>query len=230
MEISPLAGKQALPNLLTDIPKLITAYYTGIPDIENPEQCVAFGTSGHRGCAFRTSFNERHILAITQAICLYRIEYKINGPLYLGFDTHALSAPAFATTMEVLAANNIDVMISEGDEYTPTPVISHAILTHNKGRMKGISDGIVITPSHNPPHDGGFIYNPPNGGPAELTITDWIGGKANKFLEEKLLGVKRILFEKALNASITHRHDFLNTYIADLENVIDMNVIKGSNL
>ena len=171
-----------------------------------------------------------HILAITQAICLYRKQQGINGPLFLGMDTHALSQPARASALEVLAANGVEVMLSENDEYTPTPVISHAILSYNRSRKSGLADGIVITPSHNPPHDGGFKYNPPNGGPANLNITDWIGMTANTFLEAKLQGIKRILYEKALSASSTHRHDYLNTYIDDLENVIDMDVIKGSNL
>jgi phosphoglucomutase len=228
--ISLLAGKLPPAGILVNIPKLITSYYSDIPDPMVAAQRIAFGTSGHRGSSFKKSFNEQHILAITQAICLYRKQQGINGPLFLGVDTHALSEPAKASALEVLAANGVEVMLSENDEYTPTPVISHAILTYNRGRKTGLADGIVITPSHNPPHDGGFKYNPPNGGPANLSITDWIGAKANTFLEAQLLGVKRILFEKALNASTTHRHDFLNTYITDLENVIDMDAIKGSNL
>ena len=228
--ISLLAGKPPQTAMLVNVPKLITSYYTDVPDPMVTAQRVVFGTSGHSGSSFKKSFNEWHILAITQAICLYRKQQGINGPLFLGFDTHALSEPAKASALEVLAANGVEVMLSENDEYTPTPVISHAILTYNRGRKSGLADGIVITPSHNPPHDGGFKYNPPNGGPANLSITDWIGAKANTFLEEQLLGVKRILFEKALNASTTHRHDFLNTYIADLGNVIDMDVIKSSNL
>ena len=228
--ISLLAGKLPPLGILVNIPKLITSYYSDVPDPMVVAQRVAFGTSGHRGSSFKKSFNEWHILAITQAICLYRKQQGINGPLFLGVDTHALSEPAKASALEVLAANGVEVMLSENDEYTPTPVISHAILTYNRGRKTGLADGIVITPSHNPPHDGGFKYNPPNGGPANLNITNWIGMTANTFLEEQLLGVKRIPFEKALNASTTHRHDFLNTYIADLENVIDMDAIKGSNL
>ena len=195
-----------------------------------PEQRVAFGTSGHRGSAFEKAFNEWHILAISQAICLYRRQQKIDGPLFLGMDTHALSVPALASALEVLAANGVDVMIAERDEYTPTPVVSHAILTYNRGRKTGLADGIVITPSHNPPHDGGFKYNPPNGGPAESAVTDWIEAKANEFLENGLRGVKRIPFEKALRASTTHRHDYLNAYISDLGNVIDMDAIRGAKI
>jgi phosphoglucomutase len=198
MKISPLAGKPAERNILVNIPRLVTAYYTGIPDTDIPDQRVAFGTSGHRGSSLKNSFNENHILAITQAICFYRKEQKIDGPLYLGFDTHALSAPSFATTMEVLAANNVEVMIATGDEYTPTPVISHAILQYNYGRKTGLADGIVITPSHNPPDDGGFKYNPPSGGPAPGTVTNWIEAKANELLQKNLQSVKRISFAKAL--------------------------------
>ena len=228
--INFLAGKSPQPEMLVNIPKLVTSYYSDVPDPLVAGQRVAFGTSGHRGSAFKKSFNEWHILAITQAICFYRKQHGIDGPLFLGMDTHALSEPARASALEVLAANGVEVMLSENDEYTPTPAISHAILTYNLGRKTGLADGIVITPSHNPPHDGGFKYNPPNGGPAELTITDWIGMTANTFLETKLQGVKRIIFEKALSASSTHRHDYLNTYIADLSNVIDMDAIRGSNI
>jgi len=228
--ISLLAGKPPKPGMLVNIPKLITAYYSDVPDPMVAAQRVSFGTSGHRGSSFKKAFNEWHILAITQAICLYRKEHGIDGPLFIGIDTHALSQPALASALEVLAANGVEVMLSEKDEYTPTPVISHAILTYNRNRKIGLADGIIISPSHNPPHDGGFKYNPPNGGPAKRTITDWIEEKANIFLEAKLQGVKRVLFEKALSASSTHRHDYLNTYIADLENVIDMDVIRGSNL
>ena len=230
MKISPLAGKPAEQNILVNIPRLVTAYYTGIPDINIPGQRVAFGTSGHRGSSFKNSFNENHILAITQAICFYRREQKIDGPLYLGFDTHALSAPAFATTMEVLAANNVIAMIATNDEYTPTPVISHAIIKYNSGRKTGLADGIVITPSHNPPDDGGFKYNPPNGGPASDAVTNWIETKANELLQNKLQSVLRISFKKALAAATTHRHDFLNTYINDLGNVVNMNLIRDSKI
>ena len=214
MKVSPFAGKPAEASMLVNVPRLVTAYYTEVPDPSVPEQRVAFGTSGHRGSAFEKAFNEWHILAISQAICLYRKQQKIDGPLFLGMDTHALSVPALASALEVLAANGVEVMIAEGDEYTPTPAVSHAILTYNRGRKTGLADGIVITPSHNPPHDGGFKYNPPNGGPAESDVTGWIEAKANEFLENGLRGVKRIPFEKALRASTTHRHDYLNAYIS----------------
>jgi len=230
MKVSPYAGKPAQPAMLVNVPKLVKAYYTEVPDPKVAAQRVSFGTSGHRGCAFDKAFNEWHILAITQAICLYRKQQKIDGPLFLGMDTHALSAPALLSSLEVLAANGVEVMLAEKDEYTPTPVISHAILTYNRGRKTGLADGIIVTPSHNPPHDGGFKYNPPNGGPAEPSITDWIGAKANAFLETGLQGVKRIIFKKALSASTTHRYDYLNTYIADLGNVIDMDIIQGANI
>lgn len=230
MKINPLAGKPAEQNTLVNIPRLVTAYYTGIPDMAIPEQRVAFGTSGHRGSSLKNSFNENHILAITQAICFYRKEQKIDGPLYLGFDTHALSAPAFATAMEVIAANGVEVMIAKNDEYTPTPVISHAILKYNNGLKTGLADGIVITPSHNPPDDGGFKYNPPNGGPAATAITNWIEKKANELFAENLKNIKRISFEKAVKASTTHRHDYLNSYINDLGNIIDMDVIRNSKI
>jgi len=230
MKVSPYAGKPAEALMLLNVPRLLTAYYTEIPDPSVPEQRVAFGTSGHRGCAFEKAFNERHILAISQAICLYRQQEKIDGPLYLGMDTHALSVPAFASALEVLAANETEVMISQADEYTPTPVVSHAILTYNRGRKTGLADGIVITPSHNPPHDGGFKYNPPNGGPAESTVTTWIQGKANEFLENGLLGVKRTPVEKALRAPTTHRHDYLAAYVTDLANVIDMDAIRSAKI
>ncbi len=230
MKASPFAGKPPEPAMLVNVPKLVTAYYTDVPDPAMPEQRVAFGTSGHRGSAFKKAFNEWHILAISQAICLYRKEQKINGPLFLGMDTHALSVPALASSLEVLAANGVEVMIAEGDEYTPTPAISHAILTYNCGRKTGLADGIVITPSHNPPHDGGFKYNPPNGGPAETSVTRWIEAKANQFLETDLQGVKRIPFEKALRTSTTHRHDFLSAYISDLANVLDMDSIRGAKV
>ena len=230
MNINPYAGKPAEASMLVDIPRLITAYYTEVPDPSIPEQRVIFGTSGHRGSSFKWTFNEWHILAISQSICLYRKTKKIDGPLFLGMDTHALSVPAFASALEVLAANGVEVMISRGNEYTPTPVISHAILTYNHGRKKGLADGIVITPSHNPPHDGGFKYNPPNGGPAGSTVTDWIEAKANEFLENGLADLKRLPYEKALRAPTTHRHDYLTAYIADLVNVIDMDAIRASGI
>ena len=230
MKTSPLAGKPAEASMLVNVPRLITAYYTETPDAAVPAQRVDFGTSGHRGCAFEKAFNEWHILAITQAICLYREQKKIDGPLFLGMDTHALSVPALASALEVLAANGVDVMLSQGDEYTPTPAVSHAILTYNRLRKVGLADGIVITPSHNPPPDGGFKYNPPNGGPAGSGVTAWIEAKANEILEAGLQGVKRIPLEKALRASTTHRHDYLNAYIADLANVLDMDAIRGAKL
>ena len=230
MKVSPYAGKPAENSLLVNVPSLITAYYTEVPDPSVPEQRVSFGTSGHRGSSFDKAFNEQHILAITQAICLYREQQKTDGPLFLGMDTHALSVPAHATAIEVLAANGVELMIAEGDDYTPTPVISHAILTYNKGRTTGLADGIVITPSHNPPRDGGFKYNPPNGGPADSVATGWIGAKANEFLENGLQGVKRVSVENALRASTTHRHDYLDAYIPDLGNVIDMQAIRNAGI
>ncbi len=230
MTVSPFAGKPAEVSMLVDVPRLVTAYYTEEPDPSAPAQRVAFGTSGHRGSAFDKAFNKWHILAISQAICLYREQKKIDGPLFLGLDTHALSVPAFASALEVLAANGVEVMISEGDEYTPTPAVSHAILTYNRGRKTGLSDGIVITPSHNPPPDGGFKYNPPHGGPADSSVTGWIEAKANEFIEQGLAGVKRMALEKALRAGTTHRHDYLNAYVADLENVLDMDAIRGAKI
>lgn len=218
------------PELLIHVPDLIKAYYSGIPDPSIPAQRVAFGTSGHRGSSFDTSFNENHILAITQAICLYRSQNQIDGPLFLGMDTHALSTPALKSAVEVLAANGVTVMLSESAEYTPTPVISHAILTYNKGRTSQLADGIVITPSHNPPSEGGFKYNPPNGGPAEPVITNWIQDKANQFLQNKMADVQRIPFEKALSSATTQRHNYMKEYISDLGNVIDMEAIRKSNI
>ena len=228
--INPLAGKPATAAPLVDIPKLVSAYYTQRPDVAVAAQKVAFGTSGHRGSSFAASFNEWHVLAISQAICEYRKGQGIDGPLFLGIDTHALSAPAFASAMEVLAANGVEVMISRDDEYTPTPAVSHAILTYNRGREQGLADGIVVTPSHNPPDDGGFKYNPSNGGPAEKNITGWIETRANELLKNNLQGVKRIAYGEALRAATTHRHDYLNAYVADLGNVIDMPVIRGASI
>ena len=230
MKISVLAGKPAPPGILIDVPRLIAAYYADRPDPAVPAQRVAFGTSGHRGSSFDRAFNEWHILAITQAICLHRTAQNISGPLFLGIDTHALSVPACTTALEVLAANRVEVMLADGDEYTPTPVISHAILTYNQGRKSGLADGIVITPSHNPPHDGGFKYNPPSGGPADNVVTGWIEAKANALLEARLEGVKRIPVEQALRAATTHRHDYLNSYINDLGNAVEMEVIRGATL
>ena len=230
MTLSPLAGKPAPAQLLVDIPRLVTAYYTGQPDAAIATQRVAFGTSGHRGSSFELSFNEWHVLAISQAICLYRQMKGINGPLFVGIDTHALSTPAGASALEVFAANGVETMIAAGDEYTPTPAISHAIICYNRGRTSGLADGVVITPSHNPPESGGFKYNPPNGGPADTDVTKWIEAKANELLAARLAGVKRISYEQALKAGTTHRHDYLNTYVADLKNVIDMNTLRGANL
>lgn len=229
-QISPLAGKPAPSSLLVDVPRLITAYYSECPDPTTAAQRVAFGTSGHRGSSFENSFNEHHVLAITQAICHFRKQQNITGPLFLGFDTHALSAPAFASALEVLAANDVEVMVADHDEYTPTPALSHAILVYNRGREDALADGIVITPSHNPPDSGGFKYNPPNGGPADTHITGWIEAEANRLLEENLSGVKRVSLAKARKASTTHRYDYLNTYVNDLCNVIDMDVIRDAKI
>jgi len=230
MKASPFAGEPADRSMLVDVPRLITAYYARVPDPAAPAQRVAFGTSGHRGSALDQAFNEWHILAITQAICHYRKQQGINGPLFLGMDTHALSVPALASALEVLAANGVEVMIADRDEYTPTPVVSHAILTYNRSRDTGLADGIVITPSHNPPRDGGFKYNPPNGGPAETDVTGWIQARANQLLETGLAGIERVPYEKALRASTTHRHDFLNAYIRDLDQVIDLDAVRGSDV
>ncbi len=226
----PLAGSQVLPEMLVNVPLLVSAYYTGQPDPSISTQRVAFGTSGHRGCSFDLSFNEWHVLAISQAICEYRHAQGINGPLFLGIDTHALSTPASASALEVLAANGVEVMLAADDEYTPTPAISHAILCYNRGRTRGLADGIVITPSHNPPESGGFKYNPSNGGPADSDITRWVENRANELLAAGLNGVKRISYAQALQAATTHRHDYLNTYVADLGNVIDMQAIADSGL
>ena len=213
-----------------NIPKLITAYYTQVPSLSEPRQKVAFGTSGHRGCAFDTTFNQWHVLAISQALCQYRKQQKIDGPLFLGIDTHALSIPAAASALEVLAANGVEVMLAENDEYTPTPAVSHAILRYNRGRIKGLADGVVITPSHNPPDNGGFKYNPPNGGPADTTVTQWIEARANTLITSGLQGVKRIPYEQALHAATTHRFDYLTAYVNDLGNVIDMEAIRDARI
>ena len=230
MKLSPLAGKPAPASVLVDIPQLLTAYYTGQPDAGVATQRVAFGTSGHRGSSVDLSFNEAHVLAISQAICLYRKAQGIDGPLFVGIDTHALSTPAAATALEVLAANGVEVMLAKDDEYTPTPAISHAIICYNRGRSRGLADGIVITPSHNPPQSGGFKYNPPNGGPADSDVTKWIEAKANELLADGLKGVQRMGYEQALKASTTHRHDYLGNYVSDLINVIDFDVIRGAGL
>ncbi|MGK2872236.1 MAG: phosphoglucomutase (alpha-D-glucose-1,6-bisphosphate-dependent), partial [Alphaproteobacteria bacterium] len=230
MRVSLLAGKPAPPGILVNVPELIRAYYTDVPDASAPGQRVAFGTSGHRGSAFEKSFNEWHVLAITEAICRYRRQQGIGGPLFLGMDTHALSVPAAASALEVLAANGVDVMIAENGEYTPTPAISHAILSYNRGRTSGLADGIVISPSHNPPDSGGYKYNPPNGGPSDLAVTGSIQAMANEILENGRNTVKRMPYEAALRAASTHRHDYLNTYVRDLANVIDMDAIRDSNI
>jgi phosphoglucomutase len=230
MNISPLAGKPAPASILANIPKLVTAYYVIQPDPSNPNQRVAFGTSGHRGSSLDGAFNEWHILSITQAICDYRKTQNIDGPLFLGMDTHALSEPAFASALEVLAANNVEARIAESSPYTPTPVISHAILTYNAARKTGLADGIVITPSHNPPEDGGFKYDPPHGGPAEEHITNWIESKANEFLRNALAGVKRMPFLNALRSTTTRKYDYLQAYVNDLDSVVDMTAIRDAKL
>lgn len=230
MSLSPFAGKIADASLLVNLPRLVSAYYTHRPDPKDPQQRVAFGTSGHRGSSLLNSFNEAHILATTQAICEYRQAQGINGPLFLGIDSHALSEPAFATALEVLAANDVEVMIAGAEIYTPTPAISHAILTYNQGRHTGLADGIVITPSHNPPEDGGFKYNPPNGGPADTVITAAVETRANELLSQQLHGVKRLPFEQALRAATTHTHDYLNSYVAELDQVIDMELLRQSGI
>jgi phosphoglucomutase len=230
MGIHPLAGQPAPTSSLVDPTKLLSAYSTEQPDPTVREQRVSFGTSGHRGSAFKRSFNEYHIVAIAQAICEYRTAHATTGPLYLGKDTHALSEPAFVTTLEVLAANGVDVVIDQNNGYTPTPVISHAILTHNRGRASGLADGIVITPSHNPPEDGGIKYNPPHGGPADTDVTKWIEERANALLTNKLHGCNRLPFERAHRASTTHRQDYIDAYLSDLATVIEMDAIKSATL
>ncbi|WP_431131222.1 phosphoglucomutase (alpha-D-glucose-1,6-bisphosphate-dependent) [Variovorax paradoxus] len=224
---NPLAGQPAPLDLLVNVPRLISAYYTGRPDPSVAAQRVAFGTSGHRGSSFDNAFNEWHVLAMSQAIADYRRQKGIDGPLFLGIDTHALSTPAFNSAVEVLAANGVELMLSKDDEYTPTPAVSHAILVYNRGRTTGLADGIVITPSHNPPESGGFKYNPPNGGPAGTDITSAVEAAANKMLANGLEGVKRMPLAQALRASTTHRHDYVNTYVEDLAQVLDMDAIRG---
>jgi phosphoglucomutase len=229
-KISPLAGKPAPPSILVDVPKLLAAYADLQPDPSVPAQRVAFGTSGHRGSSFERSFNEWHILAISQAICEYRKAKGIDGPLFIGADTHALSQPAFESALEVLAANGVETMTSTGGEFTPTPAVSHAILVYNRGRTSGLADGIVITPSHNPPDNGGFKYNPTNGGPADTDITKWVENRANALLQDGLRGVKRMPLAQARKAATTHEHDFLGHYVADLANVIDFDAIRGAGI
>jgi phosphoglucomutase len=226
--VDPLAGKPAPADRLVDVPRLVTAYYTLKPDPGIAAQRVSFGTSGHRGSSFAAGFNENHVLAVTQAICAYRRRQGIDGPLFIGFDTHALSAPAFASALEVLAANGVEVLTAADDEYTPTPAVSHAILTYNRGRTAGLADGIVITPSHNPPDSGGFKYNPPDGGPADTEVTGWVESQANGLLEAGLKGIARMDFAKARRAA--HAYDYLGTYVAELGNVIDLDVIRGAGV
>jgi phosphoglucomutase len=229
-KINPLAGQAAPAASLTDIPRLVSAYYTERPDPAIAAQRVAFGTSGHRGSSFDSSFNEYHVLAISQAICEYRRRQNIDGPLFIGCDTHALSAPAFASALEVLAANGVEVMISAGGEYTPTPAVSHAILTYNRGRTSGLADGIVITPSHNPPDSGGFKYNPPNGGPADTDVTSGVEARANALLQSGAGAIGRVGFAAARRAATTHAHDYLQAYVGDLGAILDMEVIRGSRI
>ncbi|WP_044881902.1 phosphoglucomutase (alpha-D-glucose-1,6-bisphosphate-dependent) [Neochlamydia sp. EPS4] len=230
MRVSPLAGKISPSDKLVNIPQLITAYYAEKPDPLDTAQQVAFGTSGHRGSALQKSFNEHHILAISQAICQYRKQQGIDGPLFLGMDTHALSKPALMSALEVLAANGIEILLAEGEEYTPTPVISHAIVSYNRHRTKNLADGIVITPSHNPPSQGGIKYNPPSGGPADLHITQWIETKANELMRHELRDLKRIPYEKALTLSTTKRYNYLEAYVSDLKDVINMEIIQKSQI
>jgi phosphoglucomutase len=228
--ISPLAGKPAPASLLVNVARLVTDYYSLVPDPAVVSQRVAFGTSGHRGSAFAAAFNEAHILSIAQAVCLYRRKAGIDGPLFLGMDTHALSEPAFASALEVLAANGVETMIDAASGYTPTPVISHAILTYNKGRKTGLADGIVISPSHNPPDEGGFKYNPANGGPADVDITGWIEKTANDFLAAKLDGILRMPYARARKAACVHARDYITPYVADLANVVDMEAIRSAGV
>ena len=230
MPIHRLAGQPAPPSILVDVSKLLTAYQAEQPDPFAREQRVSFGTSGHRGSSFKRSFNEHHIVAIAQAVCEYRATQRTTGPLYLGKDTHALSDPAFVTVLEVLAANGVEVMIDQDNGFTPTPVISHAILSYNRGRTSGLADGIVITPSHNPPEDGGIKYNPPNGGPADTDVTKWIEDRANTLLTNKLQGCNRLPIEQARQATTTHRHDYIQAYVRDLKNIVDMKLIKSAGL
>jgi phosphoglucomutase len=227
---NPLAGKPAPASMLVNVPRLVTAYFSGAPDPAIPPQRVSFGTSGHRGSAFDCAFNEAHILAIAQAVCLYRHRAGIDGPLFIGMDTHALSEPAFASALEVFSANGVETMIDARGGYTPTPVISHAILAYNRGRKTGLADGIVISPSHNPPEDGGFKYNPADGGPADIDVTGWIEKTANDFLERKLDGVRRISLERARKAPCVHAYDYITPYVSDLADIVDMEAIRASGV
>src|SRR6516225_1155285 len=230
MAISPLAGKPAPKDLLVDLANLERAYYDRRPDVSDPNQLVAFGTSGHRGSPLKGTFTEAHILAITQAICDYRRRQGTDGPLYMGKDTHALSAPAQRTALEVLAANGVETIIQSDDAVTPTPVISRAILVYNRGRKEHLADGIVITPSHNPPEDGGFKYNPTNGGPADTDVTHWVQDRANELLRGRNSQVKRVPYASAIKAGTTHQEDFILPYVNDLRNVVDMDAIRGAGL
>jgi phosphoglucomutase len=230
MKVHPRAGQLPDHKDLANIPRLVSAYYTEYPDPEVRAQRVSFGTSGHRGSSLHCSFNERHILAITQAICLYRAHQRIDGPVFLGIDTHALSESALGSALEVLAANDVEVMVDSRGGYTPTPAVSHAILAYNKGRIAGFGDGIVVTPSHNPPEDGGFKYNPPNGGPADTSATGWIQDQANALLQHDLRGVKRVPLARARKAGTTHAHDYLDAYVADLASVIDVDAIRSATI
>ncbi len=230
MTVHKLAGKPAPHELLVNIPRLISAYYTNKPDTGNPHNMVSFGTSGHRGSSFKNSFNEDHVLAICQAICELKESRDITGPLYVGMDTHALSEAAFGTAIEVFAGNGTDIMIQSGPGYTPTPVISHAILTYNQNRTSGLADGVVITPSHNPPEDGGFKYNPPTGGPADTETTNIIQDRANEILMHGMKEVKRVPLARALRAGTTHEHDYVEPYVKDLKNIIDMKAIASAEL
>jgi len=229
-QINALAGQPAQSAQLVDVAKLVAAYYSLRPDAAVAAQRVAFGTSGHRGVSFDRSFNEAHVLAITQAICLYRKGQGIDGPLFIGIDTHALSVPAFESALEVLAANGIETLIAKAGEYTPTPAVSHAILVYNRGRTTGLADGIVVTPSHNPPDNGGFKYNPSNGGPADTDATGWIETKANALIEGGLKDVRRVPFDRARRAATTREHDFLSAYVGDLGSVIDFDAIRGAGI
>ena len=230
MPNSPLAGQPATALPLLDVSRLLAAYFDSRPDPGVATQRVAFGTSGHRGTAFKSSFNEWHVLAITQAVCDYRQGKGIDGPVFIGIDTHALSKPAGDSALEVLAANGVNTMLAAGDEYTPTPVLSHAILGYNRGRSTGLADGLVMSPSHNPPDNGGYKYNPPNGGPADTDVTKWVENRANELLAAGLAGVKRMPLEQARRAATTHRHDYLNAYVADLGNVIDLAAIRAAGV
>ncbi|HEX3499894.1 MAG TPA: phosphoglucomutase (alpha-D-glucose-1,6-bisphosphate-dependent) [Stellaceae bacterium] len=228
--VNPLAGKKATQAMLVNVPRLVTAYFTGKPDPAIATQRVAFGTSGHRGSAFDDAFNEGHILAISQAICHHRRRQGIDGPLFIGIDSHALSEPALASALEIFAANDVRVMIDAHGGYTPTPAISHAILTYNKGRTRGLADGVVITPSHNPPADGGFKYNPPHGGPADSDVTGWIEGAANAMLAEGLSQLRRMPYERARKSAAIHRYDYIESYVGDLANVVNMDTISGAGV